>query len=97
MTARQYGLQAFPFDCALVRTADLIDRFGGSKEAVTAFLRSKGAKQLLRTTQGSGVPAITLWALRDHDRLMKKSARARVAIYLSHQDMAEPARDPLEL
>jgi hypothetical protein len=33
------------------------------------------------------VRAITLWALRDQERLMEKSARARVAIYLNHRDL----------
>lgn len=85
----------YPFDCVLVRVADLVERFGGSRAEAAAFLRSQGAVQLPRTTQGGGVPAITLWALRDHERLMEKSARARVAIYVNHRDL-HPF-DPLEL
>jgi hypothetical protein len=44
-----FAARAFPFDRPLVRTHDLVERFGGSKETVTAFLRSKGAAQLPRT------------------------------------------------
>lgn len=85
----------YPFDCPLVRVADLVERFGVSRAKAAAFLRSKGAVQLPRTTQGGGVPAITLWALRDHERLAAKSARARVVIYFGHRDL-HPF-DPLEL
>ena len=75
---------------------DLVDHFGIAKEAAATFLRLKGAAQLPRTTQGGGVPAITLWALWDQERLMEKSARARVAIYVDHRDRHRPF-DPLEL
>jgi len=91
-----YAAGAYPFDCALVQTRDLVGQFGVAKEAAVRFLRLKGAVQLPRTTQGGGVPAITLWALRDHERLMEKSARARVAIYLDHRDR-NPPFDPLAL
>ena len=87
---------AYPFDCVLVQVRDLVDHFGIAKEAAATFLRLKGAVHLPRTTQGGGVPAITLWALRDQERLMEKSARARVAIYVDHRDRHRPF-DPLEL
>ena len=85
----------YPFDCPLVRVADLVERFGVSRAQAATFLRANGAAVSPRTTQGGGVPAITLWALRDHERLMEKSARARVALYLDHRDL-HPF-DPLEL
>lgn len=86
----------YPFDCPLVRVADLVERFGVSRAKAAAFLRAQGAVQLPRTTQGHGVPAITLWADADEaERLMEKSARARVAIYLDHRD--RHPFDPLEL
>lgn len=91
-----HATRAYPFDCNLVQTRDLVEQFGIAKEAAVKFLRLKGAMQLPRTTQGGGVPAITLWALRDHERLMEKSARARAAIYLDHRDR-NPPFDPLEL
>ena len=90
-----FAARRYPFDCDLVRLADVIDHFGISKEAAATFLRAQGAEQLPRTTQGGGVRAITLWALRDPERLMEKSARVRVAIYLNHRDL-HPF-DPLEL
>jgi hypothetical protein len=90
-----FAARRYPFDCDLVRLADVIEHFGVSKEAAATFLRAQGATQLPRTTEGGGVPAITLWALRGHGRLMEKSARARVAIYLNHRNL-HPF-DPLEL
>lgn len=87
------------FDLVLV--SDLVRRWGTSKEEVTATLRARGALQLPRTTQGGGIKALTLWALRNHEHWKAKSARARVAIYLHHHAMANPfdplAVDPLAL
>lgn len=87
------------FDLVLVR--DLVQKWGTSKEQVTAILRARGAVQHIRTTQGGGIKALTLWSLRNHEHWKAKSARARVAIYLHHHAMANPfdplAVDPLEL
>lgn len=90
-----YQARAYPFDCDLVQVRDLVEHFGVAKEVGAEFLRILGATPLPRTTQGGGVPAITLWALRDPERLLEKSARARVAIYRNHRDL-NPF-DPLEL
>jgi hypothetical protein len=93
--ADAHASRRFPFDCALVRALDLVGHFGITKEAAATFLKANGAQQLARTTQGGGVPAMTLWSLRDHERLAGKSARARVAIYVDHRD--RHPFDPLEL
>ena len=90
-----HAARRFPFDCVLVQVRDLVEHFGVAKEVAAEFLRILGATQLPRTTQGGGVPAVTLWALRDHERLMEKSARARVAIYRDHRD--RHPFDPLEV
>lgn len=91
--AEAFASGVHPFDCDLVSVPDLAKRFGVSKDAVVDFLRLNGAVKLPRTTQGGGVPAITLWAVRDQERLMKQSARARVDLYHAHHS----AFDPLEL
>lgn len=92
---KTWQAKRYPFDCDLVQVADLVEHFWIAKEVAAGFLRNLGATPLPRTTQGGGVPAITLWALRDPERLMEKSARARVAIYRNHRDL-HPF-DPLEL
>lgn len=92
---KTYQAKAYPFDGALVQVRDLVEHFGVAKEVAAEFLRILGATQLPRTTQGGGVPAITLWSLRNHERLMETSARARVAIYLNHRDLRP--FDPLEV
>lgn len=85
---------AYPFDCDLVSVPDVAKRFGVAKEVAVDFLRSNGAVRLPRTTQGGGVPALTLWAIRNEPHWRALSARKRVEAYLARQSLAF---DPLEL
>jgi hypothetical protein len=74
----------------LVLTRDLARKWGTTKEQVASVLRANGAVQLPRTTQGGGVPALSLWAIRNIDHWKVQSARARVDAY-------HAAIDPLEI
>lgn len=89
---RALQLRARPFDCELVRTADLVERFGVSKEDAAAFLNAKGAVPLPRCTRGKGMPAYQLWAMRDAERWRSVPGPMRVRAY----EAVRSTFDPLE-